>query len=895
MRSLRKHVLLALVLLVSLLTTGLQAQDQKGQEPYPFVPGELLVRLKPGVGVAAMAQVVPGATVERTFEIVPDLHLIRLPAGVDVRGAIRLYTQRPEVLYAEPNFLYHTMQQAQLTPDDTSYSQLWALNNTGQTGGTPDADIDAPEAWDLSTGSNAVVVFVVDTGADYNHPDLIDNRWVNPGEIPGNGLDDDNNGYVDDIYGIDTAYNDSDPMDGDGHGTHVSGTIGARGNNNLGVVGVNWQVTIGQCKFLNDAGSGTTADAIECLQYIRNLKVNQGVPVIATNNSWGGGGYSQALYDAIQEHMNQGILFIAAAGNAGANNDVSPHYPSNYYLPNIIAVAATDHNDALATFTFGASNYGLRTVHVGAPGKSILSTTPNNTYSTFSGTSMATPHVTGLAALLKAHNPSRDWIAIRNLIFAGGDFKSSLDNKTVLERRINAYGSLSCSNTPVFGVLRPFTAIGGGGPVTIAVINVNCADPAGALTVTINPGGTVVNLVDDGIAPDLKANDGIYSGTWTPGDVCQIGTFTLNFSNGQSTTVQVGGAQGSYHCTTPSMSWRTITGTNLNLGDDSWATVNPGFAVQFGTSSYSTVYVNANGLISFTNNTGSQFSNQQLPYSSFTTLVAPFWDDLYPSGADNVYWQTLGSAPNRELVIEWRNVRKYECRTDPTATVRFQVVFFESSNQVLFNYQDVDFGGGCTFADKGASATVGVQVSTSDATQIGFNSQILNNTMAVQWSTVSPCTNTGAIFRIERTTGNACADGSWNAGGADVAEYIAVSEPVEPGDVVELDPHNPKYYRKARAAYSPLVAGVISTQPGVVLGARTQSEGRALLALLGRVPVKATTENGPINLGDLLTSASKPGYAMRCESAVQCEGAIIGKALEALNEGEDVILMLVMR
>jgi subtilisin family serine protease len=160
---------------------------------------------------------------------------------------------------------------------------------------------------------------------------------------------------------------------------------------------------------------------------------------------------------------------------------------------------------------------------------------------------------------------------------------------------------------------------------------------------------------------------------------------------------------------------------------------------------------------------------------------------------------------------------------------------------------------------------------------------------------VNAVINTPAIFRIERTTGNAYADGSWNAGGADVAEYIAVSEPVEPGDVVELDPHNPKYYRKARSAYSPLVAGVISTQPGVVLGARTQSEGRALLALVGRVPVKATTENGPIRPGDLLTSASKPGYAMRCESAAQCEGAIIGKALEALNEGEGFILMLVMR
>jgi hypothetical protein len=822
-----KYVVLALVCFIVLFTTGLQAQDQK-EQPYPFVPGELLVRLKPGLGVAAAAQIVPGAKIEKEFELVPGLQLIRLPATVDVMEAVRLYSQHPSVLYAQPNFLHHTMQEAHLTPDDTSYNQMWALNNTGQTGGTPDADIDAPEAWDLSTGSGSVVVFVIDTGVDYNHPDLTDNLWTNPGETPGNGIDDDGNGYIDDIYGIDTANNDSDPMDGNGHGTHVSGTIGARGNNGLGVVGVNWQVKIGQCKFLSDSGTGSTADAIECLQYIRNLKVNKGVPVVATNNSWGGGPFEQALYDAIAEHMNQGILFIAAAGNAGTDNDNNPHYPSNYFLPNIISVAATDHNDALAIFTLGASNYGLRTVHVGAPGKSILSTWPGNTYNTISGTSMATPHVTGLAALLKAHNPSHNWIAIRNLIFAGGDFKPSLDGKTVLERRINAFGSLSCSNTPVFGILRPFLTVGGGSPVTIAVLNINCASPAGALTVTINPGGAVVNLVDNGVAPDLAANDGIYSGTWDapapPSGVCVFGTtYTLNFSNGASTTVLVGNPKGSYDCTTPSMNWRTITGTNLNLGDDTWATFTPDFPVQFGTSSYNTVYVNANGLISFTDNTGSQYSNQQLPYSSFTTLVAPFWDDLYPSGSNNVYWATLGSAPNRELVIEWRNVRQWACQTG--GTVRFQVVFFESSNQVLFNYQDVDFGGGCAFADKGGSATIGVQVSTSDATQIGFNSQILSNNMAVHWSTVSPCTNTGAVFRIERMTGNVCTDGSLNPGGADVAEYILASEPLEPGDVVELDPHNPKHYRKAREPYSPWVAGVISTAPGFVLGGEAPLPG----------------------------------------------------------------------
>jgi hypothetical protein len=943
-RFMRKLAVAAIIVGIGFISTVTAQGPKDSTVQAPFVPGEILVRLKPGLGVAAAAQIVPGAKIEKEFELVPGLQLIRLPATVDVMEAVRLYSQHPSVLYAQPNFLHHTMQEAHLTPNDTSYNQMWALNNTGQTGGTPDADIDAPEAWDLSTGSGSVVVFVIDTGVDYNHPDLIDNLWTNPGETPGNGIDDDGNGYIDDIYGIDTANNDSDPMDGNGHGTHVSGTIGARGNNGLGVVGVNWQVKIGQCKFLSDSGTGSTADAIECLQYIRNLKVNAGVPVIATNNSWGGGPFEQALYDAIKAHMDAGILFIAAAGNDGTDNDALPHYPSNYFLPNVISVAATDHNDDLASF----SNYGLRTVHVGAPGKSILSTWPGNTYNTISGTSMATPHVTGLAALLKAHNPSRDWIAIRNLIFAGGDFKPSLDGKTVLERRINAFGSLSCSNTPVFGILRPFLTVGGGSPVTIAVLNINCASPAGALTVTINPGGTVVNLVDNGVAPDLAANDGIYSGTWDvpapPSGVCVFGTtYTLNFSNGASTTVLVGNPRGSYGCTTPSMNWRTITGTNLNLGDDTSAAITPGFPVKFGTTSYTTVNIGSNGVLSFTDSI-TAFSNTQLPNTSYTTIVAPFWDDLYPTGADNVYWEVLGTAPNRELVIEWRNVRPYACRNDtPAPTVTFQVVLFEATNHVLFNYQDVIFGGNCANLDKGGSATIGVQVSTSDATQIGYNSQILSDNLTVHWTTVSPCTNTGAIFRIERTTGNVCADGSFNSGGADVAEYILASEPLEPGDVVELDPHNPKHYRKVREPYSPWVAGVISTAPGFVLGAKlsagrplpqplpdtergvlppsppsplpSEGEGsrgvrglgkgagglglqpgeRPLLALLGRVPVKATTENGPIRPGDLLTSASKPGYAMRCEDIHRCEGAIIGKALEALDKGEGVILILLVR
>jgi uncharacterized repeat protein (TIGR01451 family) len=716
------------------LLLSLSAQGQKESLMGPFVPGELLVRFRTDLSKNAATQVhtAVGANVIKEFKLVPNLQRVRLPSGMNLAEAIKLYEKNPTVLYAEPNYIRRATQHALLTPNDAQFSQLWALHNVGQTGGTPDADMDAPEAWELSTGSSSVVVAVIDTGVDYNHPDLSANIWRNTLDCNSNNIDDDGNGYKDDCYGIDTANNDSNPMDDNDHGTHVAGTIGARGNNSVGVVGVNWNVQIMACKFLDATGSGSDADAIECLEYVKTMK-ERGVNIVATNNSWGGGGFSQALYDAIAAQMDAGILFIAAAGNDSANNDSTESYPANYYLPNIIAVAATTHTDGLASF----SNFGRRTVHVGAPGSSILSTTRNNSYSTFSGTSMATPHVTGLVALLKAHNPSLDWIALRNLILSSGDPKPALADKTITGRRINAYQALTCTDAPLFAVLKPSATVGGA-PVTIAVLNINCANPAGPLSVTINPGGTVVTLVDNGVAPDLAANDGIYSGTWTPGDLCALGAYTLDFSNGQSLTVQVGGAQGSYHCTTPSLSWRTFTGTNLNLGDDDEATITLSFPIRFGSASYTTLRVGTNGALSF-HQADIPFRNEGLPAGSFTTLVAPFWDDLYavPGTSTNVFWGVLGSAPNRELVIEWRDVRRYDCRNDSSATVRFQVVFFENSSNVLFHYLDTVFGGACTGQDRGASATIGVQVSGSDATQVSLNAPILSDNSALLWSTAA--------------------------------------------------------------------------------------------------------------------------------------------------------------
>lgn len=524
----RKIVLLAVM--ISLFSMGWQLQGQDNT-----VSSELLVRFKSDVPASEMARAHASANARfvRDFSIVPNLHLVRVPAAAQVPDIIKLYAKNPHVLYVEPNAVWSTA----TAPNDTYYSSLWGLNNSN------DADIDAPEAWDLSTGSTEVVVAVIDTGIDYNHQDLKDNMWRNESDCDADGVDDDGNGYKDDCYGIDTYNNDSNPMDDNGHGTHVAGTIGAVGNNGVGVVGVNWRVRLMACKFLSSSGSGSTAGAIACLDYIKKMK-DRGVPIVATNNSWGGGSYSQALEDAIKAQSD--ILFIAAAGNSSANNDASSFYPANYFLPNVIAVAATTSTDGLASF----SNYGVRTVHVGAPGSSILSTTPNNNYGTLSGTSMATPHVTGLAALIKAYNPTHNWIGVRNLIFAGVDPISALQGKTVLGGRINAYKALSCSNRTVFALLRPVGTVSTS-TVPIAALYINCAAPAGPLSVTIYPDGaspqtgTTLNLYDDGQGADLAANDGIYSAIWSTDTLCP-GTYRFDFRSSDgalvySTTVQKSG------------------------------------------------------------------------------------------------------------------------------------------------------------------------------------------------------------------------------------------------------------------------------------------------------------------------------------------------------------------
>lgn len=365
-------------------------------------------------------------------------------SGMSTKEAIARLKSHQAIEYVEPDYQVSIAQ----TPDDPRFDELWGLNNDGQTGGTADADIDAVEAWDISTGSRDVVVGVIDTGIDYSHSDLASNMWVNSSEVPGDGIDNDGNGFVDDVHGINAITNSGDPMDDEGHGTHVSGTIGASGNNATGVVGVNHEVSLVGCKFLDAAGNGSTSDAIKCIDYMVGLK-NAGVNLRVLNNSWGGGGYSQALADAIASSEAADLLFVAAAGNDTIDNDVNPHYPSNYENASVLSVASTDQTDNISWF----SHYGLTSVDMGAPGSAILSTTPGESYASYSGTSMATPHVAGAAALVLSINPELNTQELKELLMSSGDANTALQGVTVAGTRLNVNQALiDADPTPGFKI-----------------------------------------------------------------------------------------------------------------------------------------------------------------------------------------------------------------------------------------------------------------------------------------------------------------------------------------------------------------------------------------------------------------------------------------------------------
>ncbi|MCD8483436.1 MAG: S8 family serine peptidase [Verrucomicrobia bacterium] len=444
------------------------------------------------------------------------------PAADEIVAWLR---QQPGVRYVEPDYVItvdpidplpilerFTSDGPSIISNDPLFGDLWGLHNTGQNGGVAGADIDATRAWLTQREAAEIIIAVIDTGVDYTHPDIAANMWRNPGEIPGNGLDDDGNGYIDDVFGYDFVNNNGNPMDDHNHGTHCAGTIAAVGDNGIGITGVAWRAQIMALKFLDSRGSGRLSDALLAIEYA----YQNGAHI--ASNSWGGGGYTQAMQDVIAAANEAGMLFIAAAGNSSSDNDANPTYPANYDLPNVIAVAATTRHDTLANF----SNFGAETVHLGAPGQAIVSTTINNSYASFSGTSMATPHVSGAAALLLARNPLLSPAQVKEILLNAVDPLPSLAGRVASGGRLNLRRTLEAASPPW---LAPATRSGTVAPGETYILQVEfSADsmPAGITT------GQLLIFSDDPVNSTLTIPASL-SVTDAPGLAVQ--ETELNFAN----------------------------------------------------------------------------------------------------------------------------------------------------------------------------------------------------------------------------------------------------------------------------------------------------------------------------------------------------------------------------
>jgi thermitase len=458
------HIALALVLVLVAAFAGQLNKWRKNWRPARFVPveekkkamtvedislsetrslgaPEILVKFKSGVTQNAIDRLVAERNdrVEDRIENIEGWEAIDDFDNADAATLVKEYQQLPEVEYAEPNYEINLDESeagplVPILPSDPQFTDQWALSNSGQRGGKKGADISATLAWAKTTGSDEVVVAVLDTGVDYNHEDLTENMWRRPEKME--PYHDNELGTIDDEFGY-NAIDGGDPMDDNGHGTHCAGIIGAEGENNVGIAGVNWKVQIMPLKFMNAGGSGSTKDAIEAINYVIDRK-KAGVNVRIISASWGSTQKSRALGEVIRKAYENDILFVAAAGNSSVDNDRNPHYPSSYDVPNVVSVAALDRHDALASF----SNYGVKSVAIAAPGVDILSTWLGNEYEEKSGTSMATPVVSGVAALILAEHPHMSVDDLKKKLLASTDPVPVLKGKTATGGRINAAKAL---------------------------------------------------------------------------------------------------------------------------------------------------------------------------------------------------------------------------------------------------------------------------------------------------------------------------------------------------------------------------------------------------------------------------------------------------------------------
>jgi hypothetical protein len=442
--------LLSLNLVIISILIGIRcifalAEPVSGAFKHRFRFDEILVQLKPQfislareIQILELHKIFGKLKIEirefKRLKINEPLFLIRLEGATSVRKVIKVLVNQSEIEFAEPNYLVHL-------ENDPLLNKNWNLKNSGQKSdsgqqGTAGADIEIEPVWQNNFfGMPSTIVALIDTGVDWYHEDLQSNIYANigeSGEWADNGIDDDKNGYIDDIHGWNFVNNNNQSQDDNRHGTHCAGIIGARGNNEIGIAGINWYTRILPIKFINRDGEGAISDAIEGMNYATQM----GAQIF--NSSWGNQEYSKALRQAIERADNAGVLFVAAAGNSKLNSDLRPTYPSGYQLPNMISVASSDRNDAKSFF----SNYGFKTVHLFAPGSEIFSTLLQNTYGFLSGTSMAAPHVAGVAALLLSHFPELSHLQIKDRILKNVDLIYGLKGFVQSRGRLNAWNVL---------------------------------------------------------------------------------------------------------------------------------------------------------------------------------------------------------------------------------------------------------------------------------------------------------------------------------------------------------------------------------------------------------------------------------------------------------------------
>ena len=645
-----------------------------------FHPGRILIIPKAGkAAAAAILHRQKGRAVAKRFAEFKNLEVIELPTGQDVLATVKEYLDSGLVESAEPDYLLYKS----VAPNDPSYlaNELWQLNSISAL--SPDPDINAPEGWDIRHDATNIIVAVVDTGMRITHEDLAPNLWTNPKEIPDNGIDDDGDGYVDDVHGISSIDGSGNPNDDDGHGTHVAGIIGAVGNNGLGVTGVAWKVQLMPLKFIAASGSGFTSDGVECINYA----IKHGANVI--NASFGSPTFSSSLQTAIAAARSAGIVFVAAAGNEKTDNDLTPSYPASFTLDNIVSVCATSSS---GVFDASYSNFGATSVDIGAPGTAIYSTwfDSDSGYQLLSGTSMAAPVVSGVVALMKAQFPAESPAQIRQRLLATADPLPSLAGKCVSGGKVNLQRSLS----PYVAAKFTSSAVAGVFPLTLQFTNQSAGE---VLSNSWNFG--------DGSAISTLTN---------PSHTFAIdGNFTVQLTvtgpNGIfSTTTRQISVEPSYSFNSTDFEWIDPTSmTRFTLADNgvSGAQDLP-FTFYFYGQPKTQIYIGANGLLGFDPTNMGSIGISDIPNAlAPNDAILPYWDNLNPANSGAVYAGINGTAPNRRFVVSWVGV----IRNSSSDKMTFQAALSEATGQIQFNYLEVN---PTSARGGGLRATIGLEDSS---------------------------------------------------------------------------------------------------------------------------------------------------------------------------------------